>query len=128
MKPIWMAVHPQSSGTRVIATEGRKVILKARLRAVPEHPRALQWLLEAVALWEGERVHGALCVGGARGGSATSFRADWFSDFGGPLYALEVVDLDRRRPSTALEDRLDGLGEFRDLKTLRRAHCSGGSR
>jgi hypothetical protein len=47
---------------------------------------------------------------------AATFRADWFPDFGGPLYSLEVVE---GRAGARLRDPLRGLGSFRDLKQLR---------
>jgi hypothetical protein len=50
---------------------------------------------------------------------ATAFRADWFTDFGGPLYQLEIVDEAAARRAARLRDRLTGLGSFADLKQLR---------
>lgn len=113
---LFMVVSPASTGTRVLVTDRGEVRLKARLSCPPAHPRALSWLIEAVALWEGAPVRAVLCAGGARRTHAASFRADWFPDFGGPLYSLEVVDGAR---APRVRDSLGGLGEFRDLKQLR---------
>lgn len=111
-----MVVSPDPTGTRVVVTDREEVRLKARLSCPPSHPRALQWLVEAVALWEGTPVRAVLCAGGPRRTPAASFRADWLPDFGGPLYSLEVVD---GSPAPRVRDRLRGLGDFRDLKQLR---------
>lgn len=117
MKRLWMAVCPEAEGTRVIVTEAEQVILKARLLPSPAHPRAMQWLIEAVALWQGSRVDAALCAGSGGRGSVTTFEADWFADFGGPLYSLELVENEPRRRRT-MRDELRGLGDFADLKQL----------
>jgi hypothetical protein len=113
---LFMAVSPESSGTRVLVTDRDEVRLKGRLRCPPAHPRALSWLIEAVALWEGAPVRAVLCAGGPRRIHAATFRADWFPDFGGPLYSLEVVE---GRAGARLCDPHRGLGSFRDLKQLR---------
>ena len=113
---LFMAVSPGADGTRILATDRGAVRLKARLSCPPSHPRALSWLLEAVALWEGAPIRAVLCAGGPHRTHAASFRADWFPDFGGPLYSLEVVDGAR---APRVRDSLHGLGDFRDLKQLR---------
>jgi hypothetical protein len=113
---LFMVMSPDATGTRVMVTDREEVRLKARLSCPPAHPRALQWLIEAVALWQGVPVRAVLCAGGPRRTFAANFRADWFPDFGGPLYSLEVID----SPATPrVHDRLRGLGDFRDLKQLR---------
>lgn len=113
---LFMAVSPESEGTRVLVTDHEVVRLKARLRCPPAHPKALSWLIEAVAMWQGAPVRAVLCAGGPRRTYAASFRADWFPDFGGPLYSLEVID---GRRGTATRDDLRGMGPFGDLKQLR---------
>lgn len=112
---LFMGVSPGPKGTRILVTDRDEVRLKARLSCPPAHPRALSWLIEAVALWEGAPVRAVLCAGGSRCTYAASFRADWFPDFGGPLYSLEVVD---GPGATRLRDPHRGLGSFRDLKQL----------
>ena len=63
-----MKIAPAATGTRVIAVETtatlEETVLKARLRSQPSHPRALQWLLESLALWQGEPVRAAICAPG----------------------------------------------------------------
>lgn len=127
---LFMAIEPGPEATRVLVTDRDEAVLKARLRCPPAHPKALSWLIEAVALWQGAPVRAVLCADGPRRTPAASFRADWFPEFGGPLYSLEIV---AERRGTAVRDRLDGLGPFRDLKQLRiedaiRAHDERGSR
>lgn len=113
---LFMVVSPEPTATRVVVTDREEVRLKARLSCPPAHPRALQWLIEAVALWEGAPVRAVLCAGGPRRTYAASFRADWFPEFGGPLYSLEVVD---GTAAPRVRDRLRGMGHFHDLKQLR---------
>jgi hypothetical protein len=66
MNELRMVLSTGASATRVIAISagpsGSETLLKARLAAEPSHPRAVQWLLEAVALWQGTMVHAALCA------------------------------------------------------------------
>lgn len=112
---LFMGVSPEAVGTRILVTDRNEVRLKARLQCPPAHPKALSWLIEAIALWQGERVRAVLCAGGRRRTYAASFRADWFVDFGGPLYSLEVVESSGR---DRLRDGLSGLGSFRDLRQL----------
>ena len=86
MSDIWMGISPERSATRVIAMAGPSdTIMKARLSREPSHPRALATLLEAVALWQGEKVRAVLSVADWDGGSASAFCRDAFTDFGGPL-------------------------------------------
>jgi len=112
---IWVGISTGHEATRVLVNEGATTLLKARLSPTPAHPRALQWLLESLALWQGKPVRAVLSVGASDGGSAVHFHRDWFPDFGGPLYAIEWTD--RARPPRR-RDELGGLGDFRDLKQL----------
>jgi hypothetical protein len=118
MEKIWMAIHPGAQATRVLAIQANETILKARLSPAPKHPRALGWLLEAVALWQGHQVNAVLCAGGGVGGPVTSFYRDWFPDFGGALYEIRWVD-NARRPAV-IADQLEAMGSYDDLKRLRR--------
>ncbi len=114
-----MTIAPGPQRTRVLVTDGNEVCLKARLANPPNHPRALQWMIEAIALWQGAPVRAVLCAGRRHRTYATAFRTDWFPDFGGPLYQLEVVDEAAVRKAARLHDRVTGLGSFADLKQLR---------
>ncbi|RKZ07080.1 hypothetical protein DRQ05_03730 [bacterium] len=115
---IWTAIHPGTRSTRVIATMGvRKTLFKAQLRSQPKHIRALPTLLEALALWEGEKVHAALVVDE----KAATFDMSIYRDSlefvdPTPLYQLDVVGHLRHKPSE--DASLRGMGDFRDLRQL----------
>lgn len=51
-----LAITPAS--VELIVTDHGRVVLEGRLCAPPNHPRALPFILEGLALWQGER----LCV------------------------------------------------------------------
>jgi hypothetical protein len=116
MRSIWVGIDSTCERTRVLATVGpSETILKARLSANPQHPRAVPALLEALAIWEGAPVRAALVVDGPDGSSATRLSLDAWADFGGaPLYTLEFVRGLKRRH----RDDLGGLGPFADLRQL----------
>ena len=114
---IWMALKPGRTRTRVLATAGvQQTLLKANLAAEPAHPRAVPALLEAIALWEGEQVRAALCVAGPASGCGTRLSRGLLDVVEPtPLFQLDIVpDRPRRRE----RDRLEGLGDFRDLRQL----------
>ena len=112
---LFTAIRPGPRGIRIQTTIGDEIRLKANLRR-PQHPRALSWLLEALALWEGERVRAALCVAGKEGFCIADLLDDF--GFGGPLYEIEVVSAAQMQ--ARLRDRVgSGLGSFRELRQLR---------
>jgi len=117
-----MKIAPATTGTRVIVVETsateEQTILKARLRSQPSHPRALQWLIESLALWQGATVRAALCAPARSATCGTYFYPEWFADFGGALYTLELADV-TGRCRRVRRDSVGGLGDFRDLKQLR---------
>lgn len=130
MGELRVVVSMSSSGARVLATlqdsQERETILKARLSPSPSHPRALQWLLESLALWQGVPVRAVLAAGKPRSGCGTSLHADWFADFGNALYSLELDPGGRaRRPRH--RDCVGALGDFSDLRQLT-IFDAGGSR
>ena len=117
MRSIWVCIDSTCDGTRVLATAGpAETILKARLSATAQHPRAVPALLEALAMWQGMLpVRAAVVVDGKDGSSATRLCLEAFADFGGaPLYSLEFVHGRKRHH----RDRLDGLGRFQDMRQL----------
>lgn len=115
-RSLWVTIDSRSDETRVLAMAGpTETVLKARLSGIAHHPRALPALLEALAMWEGMPVRAAVVVGGSDASSATRLKLDFLTDVSGaPLYTLEFVDGHRRRH----RDRIDGMGEFRDLRQL----------
>jgi hypothetical protein len=116
MRSLWVVIDSRCDETRVLATAGPKVtVLKARLSATAQHPRAVPTLLEALALWQGMPVRAVIVAGDRDGSSATRLQLDDFADFAGePLYHLEFVDGHKRRH----RDPLDGMGAFADLRQL----------
>jgi hypothetical protein len=117
MDRIWMGIAPEASETRVMAlTRTGSTLLKARLSRQPSHPRALATLLEAVALWEGTKVHAALVAARDATGSGCSLYREAFPDTGGPLYSLDWVPGFHvgRRP----RHDIAGMGTFADLRQL----------
>lgn len=116
MRSLWVAIDSRCDETRVLATAGpRETVLKARLSATAQHPRALPTLLEALAMWQGTAVRAAIVADGQDGSCATRLGLDFAADFvGAPLYQLEYVP--RHRPRH--RDRLDGFGPFHDLRQL----------
>lgn len=62
MDTVWMGILPGLTDTRVVVVDEGETILKARLRPAPRHPRAIEALCEAVALWCGRKVCAALVV------------------------------------------------------------------
>lgn len=120
MSELRMVISPGAEATRVIAiaesASGSETLLKARLSAEPSHPRAVQWLLESVALWQGARVRAALCAGAPGRTYVTRLYPAWFADFGGALYELEVVE--GRRARRVHKDAVALEGEYRDLRQL----------
>lgn len=120
---IWMGIAPGSEATRVLGLSRGETLLKAHLRTHPSHPRALQWLLEAVALWQGTPVRCVLCADGGVGTRVTPVYQDYFADFGGPLYSLEYGEHLRELARRA--DRLGMRGDFSDLRQLHLADLLG---
>ena len=116
MRSIWVGIDSTCEGTRVLAMAGAtETIVKARLSATAQHPRAVPTLLEALALWQGQPVRAAVVVDDQDGSSVTRLSLDGFADFGGPpLYTLEFVHGRGHRH----RDRLDGLGRFHDMRQL----------
>ena len=116
MESIWMGIAPGLETSRVVAmTSPSETILKAQLSQDPKHPRALATLLEAIALWQGHPVRAALCAEASGPSCDSTICREAFLDDGGALYSLVWVPagVHRRR-----RQRLEGLGNFRDLERL----------
>lgn len=112
---LWVGIARDGSDTKLLARSGATTVLEARLSSTPSHPRALQWLLESLALWQGSPVHAVLCVAGSGGEFDAPLLRDWFADFGGPLY---TIDWTNRGDLPASGDELDGVGDFDELEQL----------
>lgn len=111
---LWTAITSSPQATRILTTDGPHApLMKAQLRPLPHHPRALPTLLEALALWQGQKVHAVLGVD-ASSPMWTSTQLDLVG-VDTPLYAL---DLAFTRPRPRVRDPLSGVGDFRDLYRL----------
>jgi len=117
MDTLWMGVRAGAETARVLVHAGPHPVLKARLPAVPQHPRALETLAEGVALWYNHPLSVALAVDAAEALSASPrWHAAMDVLFRTPLVTIELVQGPPRRPRGGL----DGLGAFTDVRQLRR--------
>jgi hypothetical protein len=117
----WMVWAPGAEQTRVMVTRQEEILLKARLSPGPSHPRAAQWLMEAIALWEGAPVRGVIVAGN---GDSTRARGFWDAvgmDFGGALYSLRqaICEPGPSRQLSLLRDSVPELSGFSDLEEAR---------
>lgn len=117
MRSIWLAIHPRPTGTRILAQAGPgETLIKAHLAPTPTSPRAMSTLLEGLALWQGAPIRAALCVEPTADTCVTSSFLESVADYGkAPLFEIEVVTAGRRQRR---RDRLEGMGDFRDLRQL----------
>jgi len=104
---------------------GEETILQAQLRRHPQHRQALSSLLESLALWEGSKVHAAVCVDGGAGCAKGGIWDDLFVEFGGLLYDLQWVDAEAVAGPGEREERTT-LGDFDELVALRLRSALGG--
>jgi hypothetical protein len=118
MSEIQVTIDPRPPQARVLAvTKDGETILKARLCPRPHHARALATLLEAIALWEGRRVHAALVVGEEEPWCDTYRYLTGLEDGGfAPLYTIKQVE--RMPRHKRLPEKISGMGDFRDLRQL----------
>jgi len=114
---ILVAIHPGRGSTRVLVTgDAGETILKARLERTPWHARALPTLMEALALWQKQKVHGVVFAGSRGNPYGSSLCAALDAEHERtPLYTLDVA-VARRPPRQA--DQLRGMGDYRDLRQL----------
>ena len=117
--PLWMGVRPGPAITRILIQETHQTVLKARLPDPPAHPRALETLAEGIALWWGRPLYVAL---GVAAQDALCVSPHWHATVDvltrTPLVTIEPV-IGAPRPPWRVADR-GGLGDFRDVRTLRR--------
>ena len=120
MRTLWMEILPGPLTTRVLVQDGPKqTLLRARLPHAPSHPRAVQALCEAVALWSGRKVCVALIVEGPDAFCATRPWLDAFDTLtrapGFEIHFVTSARLARDRRSDECADRTE-LGSCRDLR------------
>ena len=118
---IWMGVVPGLECTRVLVQDGAKTtLLKARMPVEPKHPRALEVLCEAIALWCGKPVRAAVDVDALvrfcdpkRWGDSVAGP----SLNGAPLFEIRLAEGGVRGVRRE-RDGLEGMGDFRDVRQL----------
>ncbi len=112
-----MVWSPGAERTQVIVRSGKEILLKAKLSPGPAHPRAAQWLMEAIALWEGSPVRAVISADVAGASYASRFWDAVGMDFGGALYSLELAGCEPRasRQLSLLVDLVPELGAMEDL-------------
>jgi hypothetical protein len=90
-----IVIAPGTTCTRIEARSAsapRRRLLRAELPPEPSHPRAVQWLIESLALWQGSPVRAVLVAQDGCHGYVSRLYPAWFTDFGGALYTLEFHD------------------------------------
>jgi hypothetical protein len=105
--------------TRLLMTQGGSDLCKASLPAMGSvHPRAASTLLEGLSLFAGERLAVVLCVDDQ---SPTSFAPALLDGLGygtTSVYYDVAVAIRETRRERARRRRLEGIGDFRDLRQL----------
>jgi hypothetical protein len=106
----WRAtVEVQPRQVKVLVTDWRGDVLRARLGRPACHPRALLTLLEGIALWSGARLSVALRV-------APEADEGWIGEPDGSwLWPEDSALVQFRFAESHRLSRLRGLGSFRDL-------------
>lgn len=124
----WMVWAPCAESTRVMVTNEDEILLKAKLSPGPSHPRAAQWLMEAIALWEGAPVRAVISVDGKDGTYASHFWDAVGMDLGGVLYTLRQAGAEprARRQLSFLRDLVPEVTGFCDLEEVRIVDAVGG--
>jgi hypothetical protein len=124
-----MVWSPGAHSTRVLVTSGEEILLKAKLSPGPSHPRAAQWLMEAVALWEGAPVRAVITADAQHDGYGSRFWDAVGMDFGGALYSLGLGGPERgRRQLSFFEDSMPELDGLSDLEAAAVSAALGGER
>jgi len=126
----WMVWSPSAECTRVMVRSGAQILLKAKLSPGPAHPRAAQWLMEAVALWEGAPVRGVIAADAAGASYASHFWDAVGMDFGGALYSLRLAGPERPGCGqlSIFEDPVPELEGLSDLEGVAVRAALGGER
>lgn len=115
------------AATRMLVTVGDEIVMKGRLARGPSHPRAVQWMMESIALWEGVPVRGVVCADGVEGSYGRAFWDAVGMDLGGALYSLDLVGRESRR-GAAFSDLLPEMSGFDDVACAAVRASLGGAR
>lgn len=117
---IWLGLCPSVGSTRIVAMRAGEPILRANLCLDPVSGRAVAFLIEALALWEGLRVRAALVVDeSSRSSCRTKRYREIFEVFGDstPLYQLEWIPRAPPRGRSSDGGCLGDVGELEHFLT-----------
>jgi len=116
MSILWMSIEPDEDETRLMLTEARiGAALRARLPPVPQQPRALAMLLEAISAWYGQPLSAVVDAGGPGAQRYPERWAQLLGEIDGEQVKLEWVVV----PKPAGRDRfLSEMGDFGSAKRL----------
>jgi hypothetical protein len=116
-KGTWaVTVRCTTRETKMLVTDSGQDVLKARLSAPPEHPRALVTLCEGLALWHGSPLR--VAVSADEDAQGCFERIFYGGDLLEPRSPLVLLDRDLRRPRTQRRIHGRGLGDFRQLRLV----------
>jgi len=117
--PPIVRLSPETSRTRLLMTQGPNDLCKAALPALQSsHPRAITTLLEGLSLLVGERLAVVLCVDDWSSSSRVPGLVDGLGYGEGSVYYDVAVAVRETRRERARRRRLEGIGDFRDLRQL----------
>lgn len=123
--PLWMAIEPLAQETRLILTVPLTgMSLKARLPALPAHPRAVMMLLEAVSAWYRVPIIAAIDADAL----GTRRDAERWSELMGDVPGLDVsVEWVSRPPAVRTQrDRFfEALGDLRSTARIATLAATG---
>lgn len=112
-------LSPETTRTRLLMTQGPNDLCRASLPAmVSMHPRAMTTLLEGLSLIVGERLAVVLCVDESSSSSHAPGLLDELGYGEGSVFYDVAVAVRETRRERARRQRLEGMGDFRDLRQL----------
>ena len=121
---------PGPASTRVMVICNDEIVLKAKLSPGPSHPRAAQWFMEAIALWEGAPIRAVISADAAHASSASHFWDAVGMDLGGALYSLRQAACEPRsaKQLSFLQDLVpdvEGMDDLADILVREALHGVG---
>ena len=116
MSQCTVTISASRKRTKMLVTEGSDEVMKAVLPAPSpgRHPRALQTLLEGLALMLGQAVRVVVSAADLDETSFFGLTDDFGTRPNSVYYTVEVVEPRARRPAK----KISGVGDFRDLRQL----------